>query len=316
MFSPVGHTINRNTRSRMIDISSFVPWPLMDSIKLEETHRTRKIKRRCPPVIFVRNVRIFSLARSLSLSLSLHEMYGITDKKQRDDAHTSDTDILIYLKEIRGVYACVSGVIFRFLRSKMGNTESSSKHDAHVIPVQNSELPLAFELDEATVFKQILDAIPPAYREPITHLPPRPLIDIHRHHIKAICQLQKHQISAASHNEMYAVQRLKGLLPNHKNHYLFMEMYCVLSESLLKQNEIADALVASKNALELLLEYTPTDYQERSIVSNRLGQCYKAEHAWTDAITSLTQAIEYLRQCSSSNNESIASVQADIDLIK
>lgn len=206
--------------------------------------------------------------------------------------------------------------VLDFFNIEMGNSESSAKHDAHVIPVKDSEPPLAFELDEATAFKQILDAIPPPYREPITHLPIRPLLEIHRHHLMAICQLQKQQIPAASQNELYAIKHLKTLLPNNKNHYLFMEMYCVLSECLLKLNHIPDALIASKNALELLLEYTPTDYQELSIVCNRLGQCYKSEDAWPDAITSLTQAIEYLRQCSTPNGESIASVQADIELIR
>ncbi len=93
-------------------------------------------------------------------------------------------------------------------------------------------------------------------------------------------------------------------------------MYCVLSECLLKLDQIPDALIASKNALELLLAYNPTDYEELSIIYNRLGQCCKAQHAWTDAIKYLTQAIESMRQCPTPNEKSISIVQADIELIK
>lgn len=198
----------------------------------------------------------------------------------------------------------------------MGNTESSSHHDAHVIPVKGADHPLAFELDEGTALKQLLDGTPPAYRDTIAHLPKQQLIDSHRHHLMAIYQLQKHQISAASQNEYKAIERLKALLPNDKRHYLFMEMYCVLSECLLKLDQISDALVASQNAVELLLEYTPTDFEELSIVYNRLGQCHKAKHAWDDAIYCLTQAIENMRQCKNPNENTISSVQADIELIK
>jgi hypothetical protein len=98
----------------------------------------------------------------------------------------------------------------------MGNTESSAKHDAHIIPVKKSEHPLAFELDEGTALKQLLDGIPPNYREPIAHLPRQQLLDSHRHHLMAICHLKKKDIVAASHNELQAIKRLKTLLPNNK----------------------------------------------------------------------------------------------------
>lgn len=198
----------------------------------------------------------------------------------------------------------------------MGNSESSSNHNAYVIPVKSADQPLAFELDEGTALKQLIDGIPPAYRDTIVHLPTKPLLDIHRHHLMAIYQLQRQQLTAASHNELQAINRLKSLLPNEKNHYLFMEMYCVLSECLLKLDEIPDALIASQNAVELLLEYSPTDFKELSIVYNRLGQCYKVQHAWEDAIHCLSQAVENMRQCKTPNEQNIASVQADIELIK
>ena len=198
----------------------------------------------------------------------------------------------------------------------MGNSQSSSNHDAHIIPVKNSEEPLAFELDEGTALKQILDGIPLHCREPIIHLPRKQVLDVHRHHILAICHLQKQEIVAASQNELQAIKRLKTLLPQNKDHYLFMEMYCVLSECLFKLDQIPDAFVACKNALELLLAYTPTDYEELSIIYNRLGQCCKAQHTWTDAIGYLTRAIASMRQCSTPNEKSILIVQNDIELIK
>lgn len=66
----------------------------------------------------------------------------------------------------------------------------------------------------------------------------------------------------------------------------------------------------------LLLAYTPTDYEELSIICNRLGQCCKAQHTWTDAIEYSTHAIESMRQCPTPNEKSISIVQADIELIR
>jgi hypothetical protein len=90
----------------------------------------------------------------------------------------------------------------------------------------------SLERTEAILLKQVLDKIPPRFRQPIANVPARPFLKIYQIHLLAIYHMKRQELLVASRQELQAINSLETLLPNHKNHILSVDMYGILSISL------------------------------------------------------------------------------------
>jgi len=198
----------------------------------------------------------------------------------------------------------------------MGCCESSHSKRNPLCPVTNPRCVSPFEPTEAMLLKQILDKIPPRFRQPIANLPVRPFLKVYQLHLLAIYHMKRQELLVASRHELQAINGLETLLSNHKDHILFVDMYGILSISLFGLDRVPEALNYCKMALTLLLQHNPTDYIELHGIYYHMASCYKGIHAWRETISCLTKTIETIRLCPTPDEEYVRKAQADIELLK
>lgn len=194
--------------------------------------------------------------------------------------------------------------------------KSSSTNIIPLFTVTNPLYDLKAGSPKETLWKQILDGIPSHYRQTIENLPPHQFLNAYRPHLLAIQHIEKQEFLVAGDCEKQAIENLKPLLPNHKDHILFADMYAVLSLCLFKNNQIPEAIEYCKIAVDILNLYNPTNYTELNKLYSHLAQCYKGVQSWKDTIACLTMAIEVNQLSSTPDEEYVRKTEADIELVK
>ena len=142
-----------------------------------------------------------------------------------------------------------------------------------------------------TSFQYILAYVPIHCQQEIVNLSARKFLSAYQKHLAAENHLQREEYLGAILSECEAIQDLEILLQHHQDHFIFADMYKLLSICYWKMGNTNLALLRGSIALFIRLKYTPTDYTEISIQFFRLAVIRLVRNEWKEAEECLIQAI-------------------------
>jgi hypothetical protein len=140
-------------------------------------------------------------------------------------------------------------------------------------------------------YQYILANVPIHCQQEIVKLSARKFLSAYEKHLVAENHLQREEYLAAILSECQAIQDLEILLQHHEDHFIFADMYRLLSICYWKMGNIGLALLRGAIALFIRLKYTPTDYTEISLQCSRLVFIHLVRNEWKQAEELLVQAI-------------------------
>ncbi|CAF4084067.1 unnamed protein product [Adineta steineri] len=194
----------------------------------------------------------------------------------------------------------------------MGCCESSS--DNGLSTSYNLNASSLLTPDETILFKQILNGIPLHCQQPIINLPRRQFLGIYRYHMIASYHFRRMEFQLAILYQFKAISGLQALLLEHKDHFIFIEMYSTLATCLSVTDAVSAAIEGHQMALDMLLKHTPTDYQAISSQYYGLATCYLGGQAWGQGIQHLRKGIETARLSNELNQEDIQMMEITLHL--
>ncbi|CAF1526204.1 unnamed protein product [Adineta steineri] len=115
--------------------------------------------------------------------------------------------------------------------------------------------------------------------------------------------------------ESKAINGLQVLLLEHKDHFIFIDMYSTLATCLSVIGEVSAAIEANQMALDMLLKHSPTNYQTISWKYFGLASCYLEGKAWGQAILHFRKAVETARSSNEPNQEDIQMMEFTLHLL-
>jgi hypothetical protein len=196
----------------------------------------------------------------------------------------------------------------------MGCCESLPNDVISLSPITNpnhvsSSLPLT--PGEQVLFQQILTKIPVHCREAIVNLPGKQFLKIYQCHLIAKNYFQRNEYRLASISESEAIKGMESLLPAQKDHFIFIDMYNILTMCTVALGLLSVAIESSEFALAISLKHTPTNYTAISEQYFQLSVLFKLGSSWRTAAGHLTRAIELERLSNAPNQERIHAFEAD-----
>ncbi len=144
---------------------------------------------------------------------------------------------------------------------------------------------------ERLAFEYILTNIPMHCQQEIIRLPSRKFLNIYQKHLDAENHLQLEEYLAAIASESQAIQDLEILLHHHKDHFIFADMYKLLSICYWNMGNIEQAFLRGVIALVIRVTHMPTDYTQISLQYYRLVLIYLVIDKWKEAEEFLMRAI-------------------------
>lgn len=166
----------------------------------------------------------------------------------------------------------------------MGCCESSQNGSG------SSSSPVSSE--ESTVFEQILSSIPAHCRKHLRSLPIRRFLDVYEFHLAAMCHVIRKEYLLAAFSEIIAIQELKLMLPRHKDHFIFADMYRVLCACYFEIGNLERAGELGEIIVAIMLKHTPIDYTYISLQYYRLSEAYMVREKWQKTEEYIVKAIE------------------------
>jgi tetratricopeptide (TPR) repeat protein len=168
---------------------------------------------------------------------------------------------------------------------------------------------------EATMFREVVNQIPVHCRQTIINLPTNLFLHAYQYHLIANYHLRRGEFRTAIISESQAIRNLEALLPDHKDHFIFVDMYNTLSLCLSLVGAVSAAIEGNHMALAILLKHTPTDYAAISTQHFQLSSCYLKVGACGQAIEYLRKAIEIARLSNEPNREDIQMLETLLHLL-
>jgi hypothetical protein len=159
-------------------------------------------------------------------------------------------------------------------------------------PSNDSVTPLSGIVNESMMFEEILSGIPVHHQQQLRNLPRQRFLDVYKHHMVACVFLTQKEYLLALFNETIAIGELKLMLPQHKDHIIFLFMYQVLCECCRQIGNMERVAELGEIIVALMLKHTPTDYAEISIQYYRLAQAYLIREKWEETEQCIIKAIE------------------------
>ncbi|CAF1402968.1 unnamed protein product [Adineta steineri] len=179
-------------------------------------------------------------------------------------------------------------------------------------PAPSSSLSSADSIE----LEEILAEIPIHCRQPLINLPVQQFLNVYQHHLVGKYYFGQNKFLLAIAHEFQAMSQLGDMMPNHKDHFIFVDICNIVSSCFLELHVVEGAVLTSQWALNITEKYTPTDYKTISYQYSRLGIAYQAKQAWKEARYYLTKAIDTTRLTNEIDEEYIRKLEADFDLIK
>ncbi|CAF1290232.1 unnamed protein product [Adineta ricciae] len=173
-----------------------------------------------------------------------------------------------------------------------------SSSSAPVYPIENQ------------VFQRVLATIPNQFRQEIANLPAREFLDAYEYHAIAVLNYQRKDYDLARLIETLAISKLEILLPQNKDHWIFMELYKILATCAILSAHVPTAIHAHQSVLHILMKYTPTDYVVIAEEYYKLSIIYKVFKDYRGSIDYLTRAIESAQSSEQADAEWIRTMEA------
>ena len=147
----------------------------------------------------------------------------------------------------------------------MGCIHSSSNDSNLLLPNsnivdQNSASSSSLTIAEQIEIEKILSKIPQHCRQTIANFPPRQLLNIYQRHFLAKYYTEQKNFACAIAQECRVCEELEVLMGNDQEHFIYIDMYNVLSKCFMELNAAPTALQLSRSVMALLLKYTPMDH--------------------------------------------------------
>lgn len=203
---------------------------------------------------------------------------------------------------------------------RMGCIHSSSNNGDLVLPnsdnFDQNSLSSSLTVGEQLEVKKILSEIPQHCRETIAKLPPRQLLNIYQRHFLAKYYIEQKNFVCAIAHEYQVMKELEVLLPNDQDHFIYIDIYNVMSKCLLELSSVPKALEISRSAMALLLRYTPMDHAAISAQYSYISIIYQIKKEWANAEYCLKEAINRAQQLNQTDHQYIELLQKNLDLIK
>jgi hypothetical protein len=198
----------------------------------------------------------------------------------------------------------------------MGCCESSSNDVVPLSPIINPNALSSLTSIQTIVYQKFIAGIPIHCRQEIVVLSPLAVTDAAEHRLLAADHFERREFWLATLDEFQAMRILRDLLPNHRDHIVFADIYRHISLCQLGLGEVRAAIEGIQMVLVILLKHIPTDYQTLSETYVQLTICYKTGQAWHSAVSSLTKALETARLSRVPNQQRIRELEADLTLTK
>ena len=164
--------------------------------------------------------------------------------------------------------------------------------------------------NERVMFEQILSQIPIDCRQEIINLVPvKHFLTAYQYHLQARDHLQRNEYLLAVVSEREAVKNMLRLLPFHEDHFIFVDMYRLLSVCLLEIGYIELSIKLRQMALNIILRYTPTDYTAINEQYLHLAFLYQIADIYKAAERCFIKIIEIARLCTELNQDYILAVE-------
>jgi tetratricopeptide (TPR) repeat protein len=164
--------------------------------------------------------------------------------------------------------------------------------------------------NERAMFDRILSRIPIECRQEIINLiPVKRFLTAYQYHLQALDYLQRNEYLLAVVYERVAVQNMLRLLPYHDDHFIFVDMYKLLSVCLLETGYIELSIKSRQMALNIILKYTPTDYRAINEQYFQLAFFYLCAGICKAAERCFIKTIEIARLCIELHQDYIQKVE-------
>ncbi|CAF3077815.1 unnamed protein product [Rotaria socialis] len=164
--------------------------------------------------------------------------------------------------------------------------------------------------------EKILSAIPQHCRQTIANFPSRQLLNIYQRHFLAKYYIGQENFVCAIAHEYRVAKELEVLMGNDEDHFIYIDIYNVMSKCLMKHNAIPTATQLSRSAMALLLKHTPMDQAAISTQYANLAVIYQVQKDWANANYCLKEAINTAQKIDQPDHQYIQLLQKNLDLIK
>jgi hypothetical protein len=199
----------------------------------------------------------------------------------------------------------------------MGCCESTASDEVSSLATPNTTATSSyFTPIEMMLLQMLMTKLPNHCRQTIIDIPPRKVLNALQHHINAQHHILRKEYPLAILCESKAISEFQALIPNHQDHFIFVDLYNTMIKSLANSGLFQASLGACQIVLNILLRDTPTDYKAINITYSFLYQIYERRQAWRAAFICMTKAIETARLCHSPNQEGICSLEDRLEQLK
>ena len=148
---------------------------------------------------------------------------------------------------------------------------------------------------ERNAYERMLTSIPVHFQQEIIRLPTKKVFDVYKYHLAAVYYLQRKEYQTAVLSEYVAIRDLELLIPEHKDHVIFIPMHKLLSVCFCEIKNFEVAIKEGQIVLDIMLKHTPTDYTEIGLQYFRVAFFGLVGNRWKIAERCFMKAIETSR---------------------